>query len=187
MLGAVREEEERPEAKGDEGTEDEEEDKLLREPQGRSVVGEGRGARGQGGYPAPRERQKSLRGHILTFSYQAGNMERGNVTVLSCRPPRLSHCTKRASSCRREVFILGMEETVSITELASLGSATERANLLLTRDKCKGRDEAEWPDSVSMAISGFYDEEGLPTPCTARRGMKTAPGAITGQEVNTLP
>lgn len=40
VFGIVREKEKRSKAKGDEGTEDEEENKLLREPQGRSVVGE---------------------------------------------------------------------------------------------------------------------------------------------------
>lgn len=40
VFGIVRQKEKRSKAKGDEGTEDEEENKLLREPQSRSVVGE---------------------------------------------------------------------------------------------------------------------------------------------------
>lgn len=84
MLRTVRKEEERPKAKGDKGTEDEKEDELLREPQGRSVVRKRRRTWRQRGYPAPRQWQKSLRGHILTFRYQTGNTEEQTSPVLSC-------------------------------------------------------------------------------------------------------
>lgn len=75
VLRIVREEEKRPKAKGDKGTEDEEEDELLRKPQGCSMVGKRRSAWRQSGYPAPRQRQKSLRGHILMLKCQTENME----------------------------------------------------------------------------------------------------------------
>lgn len=56
VLGVVRQEEKSAEAQGDEGTEDEQQDELLREPQGSAVVRKGGGARRQRGYTAPRER-----------------------------------------------------------------------------------------------------------------------------------
>lgn len=79
VLGTVREKEKCSKAKGDEGTQDEQEDKLLWEPQGRSVVGERWGTWRQSGYPASREWQKSRRGHILRFQR---NME-GQASELS--------------------------------------------------------------------------------------------------------
>lgn len=63
VLGVVREEEEGPEAQRDEGTEDEEEDELLREPQRGPVVGEGGGAGGQSGNPSARQGQQRRRRH----------------------------------------------------------------------------------------------------------------------------
>lgn len=54
VFGIVREEEKRSEAQGDEGTEDEEEDELLWEPQGGSVMGEWRGTWREGRYPTSR-------------------------------------------------------------------------------------------------------------------------------------
>lgn len=63
VLGVVREEEKGPEAQRDEGTEDEEEDELLREPQRGSVVGERGGAGGQGGNPSARQGQQRRRRH----------------------------------------------------------------------------------------------------------------------------
>lgn len=79
VFGIVRQKEKRSKAKGDEGTEDEEENKLLREPQSRSVVGERWGTWRQSGYPTSREWQKSRRCHILILEW---NME-GQTSKLS--------------------------------------------------------------------------------------------------------
>lgn len=79
VFGIVRQKEKRSKAKGDEGTEDEEENKLLREPQSRSVVGERWGTWRQSGYPTSREWQKSRRCHISILEW---NME-GQTSKLS--------------------------------------------------------------------------------------------------------
>lgn len=64
VLGIVREEEKGPETQRDEGTEDEEEDELLGEPERGSVVGKRGGAWRQGGYPSARQGQERRRRHV---------------------------------------------------------------------------------------------------------------------------
>lgn len=51
------------------------------------MVGKRRSTWRQSGYPAPRQWQKSLRGHILMFRYQTGNME-GRMSKFS----HVDHC-----------------------------------------------------------------------------------------------
>lgn len=64
VFGRVREEEESPETQRDEGTEDEEEDELLGEPQGGAVMGDRRGPQVERWDPAPGEREQSRGGHV---------------------------------------------------------------------------------------------------------------------------
>lgn len=103
VFGIVRQKEKRSKAKGDEGTEDEEENKLLREPQSRSVVGERRGTWRQSGYPTSREWQKSRRCHILILEW---NME-GQASKLS----RVGHSYLIAANARPTAKLLFSSRT----------------------------------------------------------------------------
>lgn len=103
VFGIVRQKEKRSKAKGDEGTEDEEENKLLGEPQSRSVVGERRGTWRQSGYPTSREWQESRRCHILILEW---NME-GQTSKLS----RVGHSYLIAANARPTAKLLFSSRT----------------------------------------------------------------------------
>lgn len=64
VLRGVGQEEERPEAQRDEGTQDKEQNEFLRQSQGSPVVREGRRAQVEGGQPAPGQRQQGGSAHV---------------------------------------------------------------------------------------------------------------------------
>lgn len=104
VLGIVREEEKGPEAQCDEGTEDEEQDELLGEPQRGSVVRKGGGARRQSWYPSARQGQERRRRHGLGGGKQVGwNWSLGKVLG---GQGSLSHLCAQASVDQNEARIL---------------------------------------------------------------------------------
>lgn len=72
VLRGVGEEEERPEAQGDEGTKNKEQDKFFGESQGSPVVREGGGPKVQRRQPPPGERQQGGSGHPSASDPLAG-------------------------------------------------------------------------------------------------------------------
>lgn len=91
VLRGVGEEEERPEAQGDEGTKNKEQDKFFGESQGSPVVREGGGPQVQRGQPPPGERQQGGSGHPSASDPPAGHGS-SPQPLRRAAPARLGGC-----------------------------------------------------------------------------------------------
>lgn len=95
VLRGVGEEEERPEAQGDEGTKNKEQDKFFGESQGSPVVREGGGPQVQGGQPPPGERQQGGSGHPSANDHPAGPASAPQQPSPGPAPARFGHLPAR--------------------------------------------------------------------------------------------